>query len=548
MPERQAVEFKNFAGGDAGRERPAHGDLTQYRGSNTWLYPSGALGPRPAWAPYAVTGLPTGKTLRCFLGTVSQGGLWFTWAFSDGTVYSSTPAAPATAALRGTLAGDPQDSTSSGDLVYFVCATTGAGKVSSDGTFTAIASLPAGNLIAEYGQQIVVLQNPTGTPPKLWWSALNDGTSWPVANVLFIGSGVGGSGLYVQRDSLVIPKVSGDVWVLTGVLGVNESLRLVDTGVGHPAIGLARGAVAGSSVLYYTTGKDLSAFTGAQIKMVSRPDLVEVASYRTKPYYAPHGQIISLRDDNKILVLGAVDGTADATLKQPWASSFSPEAGWNRHTVPITPYKLSSALMLGLRGDDNARGLLAASTSTEGIAFVVTPSDATAMMNGTLRHFLLNTRLERPYLALTETLTWAVTQPSNFDADSALPVVASFQSAEWWAEDGNEVAVRGLLVDYSYDSDSRLASEFGATAHNRMAVSVEALQPADGTAVAQSTAIVFAPTAGTTIDGDTIKRGRELFQFGDQGSGGGFRFRLEDWRGICIHQVTAIVDLTPVRV
>ncbi|MGH3849387.1 MAG: hypothetical protein ACRDRT_06755, partial [Pseudonocardiaceae bacterium] len=413
------------------------------------------------------------------------------------------------------------------------------------GTFTSIATMPAGALIIEYGQQIVILQ--ISSPPTLRWSFLNDGTIWPASYSVFVGSGTLGTGLYVQQDTLVVCKINGEVWVFTGVLGVSETLRRVDAGLVHPLQGLAKGAVVGSSVLYWTTGKDISAFTGAQSKMLTRPDIVPVSGFNTEPFRNNVGHILPLEEDNKFFIFGTVDGKVDDTERKPWATSFSPSQGWNRHTIPVTTYNLSSDYMGGFTSKDNANAIRS-TVSLEGLAIIFVPSDSVGGNNTTIRSYVLNSRLETPYLAVGEVLAANISGLTNKDADTVLPVVSTLRTGEWWAPESSEVTVRSVMVDYSYDSDFRLTAEFGATVFNRFDISVEALQPADGTAVSQSTAIAFVPTAGTAIDGGTMKRGRELFQFSGQGAGGGFRVLLNDWRGIMIHRITVHADVSEARV
>jgi hypothetical protein len=84
---------------------------------------------------------------------------------------------------------------------------------------------------------------------------------------------------------------------------------------------------------------------------------------------------------------------------------------------------------------------------------------------------------------------------------------------------------------------------------NKFTISVMATEPADGTVVTESTGIAFVPTLGTTIDAsnDTVKRGRELFQFGEQGAGGGFRIHLSAWSGIVIHSFVVGCDIESPR-
>ncbi len=79
---------------------------------------------------------------------------------------------------------------------------------------------------------------------------------------------------------------------------------------------------------------------------------------------------------------------------------------------------------------------------------------------------------------------------------------------------------------------------------HRVTVAVEALQRGS-VASSVSTTQNLTPTVGASLDGGYLRRARGQLGFGDQGVGGGFRFKLSDWRGLMIHRVTAIVEMSP---
>lgn len=555
MGVRQAIPFLDFSGGDRGRERPLNAAVTQYRGSynvqqdlstyrgiNTWRYPNGSIGPRPPWIAAGITGLPTGKTLRCFQSSVHTSGSWFAWAFSDGTIYSTTSAS-AVAALRGTTVNDPTDSLTIATDIYFVStAGGGGGRVDNSGVYTAI-TFPSGgaDLLVQHGGQTLALRQ---SDARLYWSAPDDPTSWPAENVVRVGDTVPATGIYVQRDTVVITKIDGSVWMFTGTLGVNETLRRIDVGLLHPVAGHAKGAVAGNSVIYWTSGSKMTAYTGAQLKTIPRPDMPYTAGYASDPHTDNVGAVVGTAELNSFLVLGTMDNIITPTTRLPWFHSYSPEQGWNRHTFPVTAgYTIPSLHLSGLTSTDSAKAIRT-TQHVNGAVYACRPSDAAGVT--TLKHYVIVPRMETPY-AVSLPYQWG-TLNATVDGDTAVPVVATFQSAEWWAPDGEECIVRALLVNFSYDSDAAVVSALGSEVGHRFDIGVDAMQRQDG-GVSSSTAIAFVPTSGVTsaVDAGTMRRGKIRFDFADQGVGGGFRWTLANWRGIQIHWVTAMVDVTGAR-
>lgn len=549
------ITLEDFSGGDIGRQRPAPGDLKRYRGLNTWVYPNGAIGPRPPWYVKTFTGLPTTKTLVRFDASRGPTGTWYAWAFSDGTVYSTTGGST-TAALRGTLQNEAASVTAApvgsnvlpNTVTYVTDTDNTGGRIRYNGNWEPLYAQPAGAAIAAFTEQTVILVNPANGTPFLRFSSPRNPTEWPAENSVFVGSTGAGHGLYIQKDALVIPRTKvGEIFVFTGVLGFNETLRRLDVGVAPAEPQLANGAVISTSLLVYTSGRTVSVFTGAQLLQQPRPDIPIVSGYDTDPHYDHHGQVVGLDDDERFIIVGTIDQIADDKIKKVWMQSYSPTSGWNRHLLPITPFSVSDGALGASSSKDSARAFLVSPVGASGIVAGSTMSDSST--GGTIKVYETFLRQEAPYLPPGKVLSQDVQTLSAVDADSALPVVAEWFSPEVWGKDDEELTVRSVLVDYSYDTDSRITTSLGSAVPNRFDLSVQAVQPSEGTAISESAVVAFVPTAGTTIDGgSTIKRGRKLFQFGDQGAGGGFRLHLADWRGVMIHRITVHYDISEARI
>src|SRR5690606_36238746 len=76
------------------------------------------------------------------------------------------------------------------------------------------------------------------------------------------------------------------------------------------------------------------------------------------------------------------------------------------------------------------------------------------------------------------------------DGDTSLPVTADFRTADWWEDQGGEVFVRSVLVDYSYaDYGVRPTLEDEA----RFDISIESLNKWNSDDYLESGAVRFVP-------------------------------------------------------
>ncbi len=509
----RSIVFDDFSGGDEGRSRPMRTNPTTFRGINVWAYPSG-LGPRPPFQDLRISGLPTDTvhTLTLLRSTsFSTNKLIMTLGT---TVYRASFTFGAAASSAGTVTSAPSQGLQIGDKIYFISAAGQGSRVGDTGAPADVAALPAGTSIAQVGEITVVR---TLTDPVIRWSAAADPTTWDVANTVNIGAGTPIMYILTQRNTLVVLKFDGQVWVVTGVLGVNETLRQVD--LADP-LRSSLPAVGNGSNLWYCGSKKMVKFTGAQAIVVDRPDVPGAAGYTVKPWQVNPGSVLPLLDDDEFLLVGTLDQDADlANGRAVWACAYR-KGAWTRHTVPVT-YKFTGSASSQIV----ATNVMTCQVGYEGKAIIGTFDD-----DGT-KLYLFESEQEYPLMPLTVVDT-------NNDGASGAPVVAEFKTGEVWHPEGARVEVTSVLVDYSYDpSFTPLAT------YSKFDLSVEALQNAGSATVRRSTTQTFvAPSSGSNPDGAPLVRGQARFQMGDQGAGVGFRVRLDDWRGIIIHRITVQVD------
>ena len=537
----ELVQFDDWSGGDEGRHRPVKSDPRKIRGTNAWTYPSGGLGPRPPFQKVSITGLPQAKLNVFHLMRPSTGGVStrYFFGFSDGKVYM-VPSGTNVATLVGTMTNPPVDAVTIGDYVYFVSNTGHGAKCSAAGVLSGVSAMPAGDAIEQLGDRTVITNAADGgvVHGKIRVSAAANPDEWPAANEIRIGAqNQMIMGVYVQRNTLVLPKFDGGLWVMRGVPTVNEVLRQEDLTALHTLPRRARGAVCGQSNLWYCSDRDMVKFTGAQAVLEPRPDIPVTAGYNVSIWSNNVGAVAPLVDDDEFVMVGTVDQTADTNTKLAWVQIHRPQDGWTRHVPQIGPFRVTYPTEVST---DNSTGVQVAKISPGGIMFLCSGSDTSANSGRAPQVYVFNSRQEYPHIPVGDVNSWAATSLTLNDGDSSAPVVADVRMAEHWDDEGRQLTVTSVVVDYSYNPNITPLSTY-----NRFDISVEALQNPGSSTVVTSSVQSFVPTgSGSTPDGSPIIRGQERFGFGDQGAGMGFRIRFSDWRGIVIHRVTVFVDAT----
>ncbi len=572
------VIFAKFIGGEIGRSRPLKTALDMFRGLNVWTYPNGAIGPRPPWQDCAYTGLPqlSVQTFDVNRFTLVPGEdpakiILTVDAVAGVTAVFAGDSTPGSAvADRGNVTGLILASASWGNTLYFCSATTNNGGKIDLNTYTVgdVAAMPLGFDLAVLGTRMVIA-NPGATPVsgQLRFSADADPDTWDVGNFYNVGSPAVITALHELRNALVICKYDGTIWQTTGALTESQqsaTTRKVDLTFPAPYQHNSHGSVAGSSNLWYCAGKQMVQFTGAQANTVERPDIpiteANKALYAWDPSDNHVGNVLPLPDDDEFIVVGTLDKLSDSNIHTGWAQVYRARDQWTRHTIPTTFRHTNAGPQPSV---DEARAIKTPKIAPAGVAYICTSADPTGSGAVPIKVFRLNTQQEYPHVPVGLILSGGPNGPTSstlVDADSGAPVVGQFSTAEVWAEDQEyvrpketlvgdatwtqgftQIRVRSVEIDLSYNPTFTPASTY-----NHFTFSVTSVQR-DATAneaVATSTAQVFAPTAAApSPDSDGLVHIRHKFQCGDQGWGSGFRINLNDWSGIMVHRIVALVDL-----
>ncbi len=576
MPVAASVLFEEFTGGDTGRDRPSRPQLNQFRALNAWVYPNGAIGPRPPWQNCAITGLPQ-LSVACFDlvrnvngSTESQAVLSYALntTVPNSQLWSAAAAQAAPVFFNGTFGQNALASAVWGNTVYYCSgAGTGASYNIFTGTVAAIAGMPAGNDITALASRMI-LSNSGGAPGQIRVSAADDPTTWPAGNFINVGAPVSITGMHELRNALVLLRYDGTVWQITGVPTVNGIVRKVDQGLAPAFQFRARAEVVGQSNLWAVAGRSMVKYTGANLLTLNRPDIpiqeADKATYIWTPSSDHVGHVLPLPGDDEFIVVGTLDQVADNAIHKVWAQVYRERDQWTRHTIPMTPFRFTlpgggGTLTQGSR--DEATAVQVANLAPAGVAFLVSNSQPAGTSARPPTTYRCNTRQEFPHVAVGTVLAAGQTSSTLNDADSSAPTVAQFRTAEVWADDPQysrapntllhgdtwsqgftQVRVRAVQVDLSY-----VAVITPHSTYNKFTIAAEALQRdvVPGTAVAISAPQAYvAPTVtAPDPDADGLVRLRVKFQMGDQGWGAGFRIILSDWVGIMVHRIEALVDL-----
>lgn len=515
------ARFSSFDGGEYGALAARRAAPNQFTGYNAMVYRDGSIGPRAGIKDlsmvWATTGMPE---IVGFHGNSQSGGRDRFYFVSGTTLYrvdvrDSTGGllTGQTPASVGTFSGSGAGQFIQADRRYSYVTMVNASTYQVDNgvaspTMTALTGAPGGRCTAIYGEQMVVAA-PTGNTNRIRWSAPANYNSWPSTNFLDVGSSNETiTAMRVMRNQLVLLTDQGSIFIVSGVLGVNHTVRefLPGERVGGPghagAVDMDR---AGN--LWYTreTSGELAVpvmFTGSErveFPMVGNllvaRDSAVTARGETRNYVA------TLHEQATVVIAGSPPGGGDYLVFR--------DGAWTAHA--------------------------SADLTDDGCAIVAGSSGEVYLLgrNGAAAPRLYVWKVEQNLPPTT------VNSLSGLEDGTSTTVSVTFETQEVVSADGEELWVE--WVDVAFTS-----VDTGLTLENRFGVYLKVQDVGHDPASSEVTA---AP--GEVVVGgwnDDPQTGRYRKSFGVAASAGrAFSLVFRDLRGVQIDDVLVFGTRQPAR-
>lgn len=511
---KQVIEYKDFSFGDFGRIEPWRAPKNSWTGTNMVVYRTGELGVRAGVRNLAPTGLSNGVVWGMGSWANVDRGMWYGQGTNVRTLDVADAGGPVSA--LGTVSSTPADVARAeyGDDTFIVTDNSGAYRIRSSGV-TACTGSPNGRAIALLGERLIIAPTAT-TPATIRYSAASNFNSWP--GTITVGSDDPITGLVSQRGHLVIMKYRSSFYILTGVPGINETLRPLMRDVGPASVTnlLSYAAVHADDLIWFVsqwenTPARFDGARSARVEHILTP-AAGGTSLGIEPF--PVGDPAAL-----VIVQGAgPEGTAART----WLYN---RGTWTKHTFGVTTVGKTASSIVGFLQDGATL-----STVRKGAAIVLTDGGGAA---ATPNFYVWMPDIDRPG---TESDPFGVSTERAGD-DSSTQVSGEFSLPEYHTEDGSEFLVRKVIVDFrKWDTGGALTNHFD--------VNVTALRRYNAGSLESTTQSwdeddALASTTGT-LD-------RRVFSFGEQGLGSGYQITLENIRGIAIQRIQVEIDAQPGR-
>ena len=495
----QAITFQNWDGGEFGIMDAGYAgrmEKQMFTGLNVHRYRTGLLGPRQGVKELSTTSAPTSTT---YAFDSQLGGLWI-WNGSNFYECDPTAGTPTWSSAYtvnnapGTPSGPIDSAKGSGGSynILNVGLTSGtAGIYEVDHASNAVdrrATTPAGTAIGQYGYRFVANNN-----TSMYFSDASDATTWGATNYNDIGPT---AHTYYEsfREGLLIGTLGGEFWFVTGVLGASDVVRRLSGG-GAPRTNTRAQITGGERVWYFADKTDAPAmFNGAT---------------RTEFDY-----LFGWSGDTDYLFL---DSTHEAGFRATALGYLDTDA-W----MAVTRFS-NNCLM-------RANGIFTYHT----FGVNIDPFCA-GFGNQVVLHLD----------GATPKFYWF--QPGFFDRPgftgddyaqpgdaSTTPLNAYFTTPEWWDDEGHELRVQQVVVDYK-------TWNTGSATNNYFDVTVTALHKWGNAANSTSTTTAGLNAAGTGFSTSGTD-GRAVINVGDQGFGNGFQIKIGNLKGTAIKRVTAILS------
>lgn len=499
--------FADFSGGWYGTLDPAKVPDNMWDGRNIILYRDGSLGPRPGLKPFTLGRTTAGKVTG-FHHTLSE---TKSLLYIDGTHVWSVDDNQSGAqvfdfgAMPGVSFNDYLQPIVNRDSSYsYIGSLEGTGLSTvvranfATNDLTTSASLTGGVSLSFYGTRLVV-----GNQLQLFYSQRLQALVGGAANFIDV-TNKGGEIVFVseQRGHLTVVTRDGQFYVLTGVPGVNDTLRRVADVKLKPAwLSFTSMVDVGDDIIYYLSpiNNFPGQFDGAEhhdlpyLSMTPEDPRATYASTQTNASYKKSKALQGSDNASPAFVLAAPDNRM--LLRH--------HGTWSLHQFTVD---------VGQAWASDGRGRM----------FAFGPVQAGA---GTPA-WTLDWKLERP--------TFTTDTHAKVGDNTGTPLDAYFVLPEQWATESEFVRVAQVIVDFTrWDT--------GAGATNHFDVEVTAI--ARFSQISDVSQTKEWDQAGASSPATQAgQRDRVRLTFGEQGEGAGYRVALRNIRGVAIRSVQVIYE------
>ena len=501
----ETIIFDSFRGGEYGQLGASGAPPDSFTGLNVMVFLDGSIGPRPGMISLAPSGIPTGAIWGIIgIGrTVTRGIVFGVGDTVHGFTFSPLGAVGSIGTLAGTPSTKPVKMVQYGPSLAYAAVYGDKGYKIDPATpaVTALASFPACRVCGVYGERMIAA-NTAANPNRVYYSAAADFTSWPALNYFDVGSSWPIQHVEDARSRLAVANSGSEWWTLSGVPGVNGTLRRAPRADVSP---FAPNHVArlGETLWFLPASSDFPAqFTGAvadklrlrHLAFAGGTSELDAGNYGAAALPSSETLIFTNSDTGKALL-------------------FHNDA-WSIHTLPsgVGPYV--TAVSDG--GVEVNRGAL---------IFCDGGGASTAA-----KFYALYPTLGRP-----GKVSDTIAQPGD---GSTTPLTANFTTAERWARNGTEMTVRSVTVDF-------VKWNTGAAVTNHIDLTVRNLYRTGVGGTKDSTTAEWDEAASVTTADKTPDRA--VLTFGDQGPAHGFKLVFENLRGVAIRRVTVHLESTEAR-
>jgi hypothetical protein len=511
-----SFEIADFTGGDWGRIGPDKAAKNQFSATNMLVSRTGEMYVRPGVRLTNPTGLGNGVVWSVGTLPLDPSSLWF----GQGTAvryFLPSSAAVAVSTASSSITGTPTAVyvDENGTTVY-LCTSTENGYSFNGSAITQLTSMPDAQAIALYGERLVVV--PTSAPNTIRYSAAADFTSWPVANTITVGDTDPITALFAQRGHLAILKRDSSFYVLTGVPGVNDTLRPVYRFNG-PGNQRSAGRTRSDDRVWFAPNysQHVAAFDGTAVTMFDNitPPLHSSVTSRT---------VVPLVDDDQsgaAFVVPANPG--EGAANEVWVKYRN---AWTKHTfgVAIGQHVARCFHDFPQNGDATIADL------RYGTKLVFCDGGGAG---ATPNFWSWQPFMDRPGLEA---------DPFTFSAEragdaSAAQVSGTVEFPYVTDEQGRELLVRKVTIHFR-------AWNTGGSSTNNITATVRSLREFDGS-YTDSAALSWTEAGSLASTAGSLRR-KDLY-FGDQGRGSAFQLRLSALRGVAIRRIVFTYDVLPTR-